>query len=75
MQRRHAIRPLLGNSQTVDPLDRVACPTRVVGTHLEACGKNNAIHLVLNPVEHHAFFGKRLDTSTLGVDQTSIEGL
>ena len=75
---RHAIGPLLGNRQAINPSDGIASSTRVVGAYLEARGKHNAIDLILLTVGNHSSLGEGLDTLAVRIHKRHVrvvEGL
>ena len=61
VQRRDAVRPLLGQRQAVAADDLVAGAARVVGADLEAGGEDQAVDLVLDAVDDDAVLGDPLD--------------
>ena len=72
MKGRHAIGPLLGNGQAINPSDGIASSTRVVGAHLEPCGEHNAIDLILLTVGNYSSLRERLDTLAVRVHKCHI---
>ena len=69
---RQAIRPLLGDCHTVYAFDLIASTARIVGAHLEAGGKNYAIHWVLLTVKDNAVCSDLINTPPIGVNQRNI---
>ena len=69
---RHAIGPLLGNRQAINPSDGIASSTRVVCAYLEARGKHNAIDLILLTVGNHSSLGEGLDTLAVRVHKRHV---
>ena len=72
VQRRDAVRPLLGQAQPVAPVQLVAGAARVVRPDFEAGGVDQAVELVLHAVDDDALRRDPLDAFALRVDQRDV---
>ena len=75
VQRRDAVRPLLGQRQAVAAVQLVAGAARVVGADLEAGGVDQAVELVLDAVRDDAVLGDALDALAVRVDERDVRAV
>src|SRR6516225_3372028 len=75
VQRARARGPVLRELAPVAAIDLKAGPPRVGGAHLEASGEDDAVHLVLDAVEHQPGLGHSLDAAAQGIHQSYVRSV
>src|ERR1700720_2854947 len=72
MQCFQAIRPILAERLAAAPINLEARATRVSRANFESGGEDDAVHLVLDSVEHQALLRDAIDTAAHGVHESDV---